>query len=293
MLQDIIGVVTPVFLIALIGYQWIRWGQPFDNQTVASVVMTLGTPALVYTTITQSGLAMDHLADMALATSAIMLGSLILGWLLLRLLGWNISAYLPAIAHPNTGNMGLPMVLLAFGEAGLALGVAYFFVNSISQHSIGYSLSSGTLNPKQILQQPILWAVAVSILVLATDWHMPVWFNATAEILSGLTIPAMLLLLGTSLARLNISHLRQTLVVAIARLIICVGMALLVINWLQLEGITAGVLVLQSAMPAAVFNYAYADRFGRDPDKVAAVVLVSTLLAVLVLPFAVGYSLGL
>jgi predicted permease len=46
-------------------------------------------------------------------------------------------------------------------------------------------------------------------------------------------------------------------------------------------------------MPAAVFNYVFAERFDREPDKVAAVILLSTLLSVASLPLLVGVALSL
>ncbi len=99
-----------------------------------------------------------------------------------------------------------------------ALGMAYFFVNSISQYTLGLAISSGHFHPAQRLKQPVIWAVLVVVTVLATDVSMPRWFNATTSILGGLTIPAMLLMLGTSLANLNIAAVRETLSIAAPRL---------------------------------------------------------------------------
>ena len=228
------------------------------------------------------------LAQIVIAAVIVLVGGLVIGWCALKLLGWPISTFLPAMTHANTGNMGLPLVLLAFGETGLALGIAYFFVNSISQYTVGIAISSGTFHPRQLFAQPVVWAVLVVVFVLLTDYQAPRWFNATAQILGGLTIPAMLLMLGTSLARLRLTALRQTFAVSVLRLLLGLGLGVLAIWLLELEGILAGVVLLQSVMPAAVFNYVFADRFGQQPEKVAAVVLQSTLMVALALPLLVG-----
>jgi predicted permease len=293
MLQQVLTVVTPVFLIAGVGYLWFRRGLPFDNFTVSSLVMFIGSPCLIYSSLTRNAPALQDLGVMAAAAAFAIAVGAVLAYPLLRLFGWHPATYLPSLIHPNTGNMGLPVVLLAFGEAGLALGMTFFFVNSISQFTVGLAVSSGRFQPWALLKQPVIWAVALVLLTLTTGWSMPGWFNATTELLGGLTVPAMLLMLGTSLARLNVTALRETLTVALLRLLLGLILAITAIWIFELDGMLAGVVLLQCTMPAAVFNYVFAERFDREPDKVAAVILLSTLLSVASLPLLVGVALSL
>ena len=292
MFSEVLTVVTPVFIIAGIGFMWIKRGLPFDNNTISTVVMMVGSPCLIYSSLTSNTPAIKDLIVMAGAAGFAIVVGLIIAASILKLLGWQLRTFVPAMVHANSGNMGLPLVLLAFGEEGLALGMAFFFVNSISQFTIGLSIASGTFHPGQLLRQPVIWAVALVILVLALDIQMPRWFNTTTQLLGGITIPAMLLMLGTSLARLNISSIKQTLTVSVLRLVLGLGLGLSAISLFDLEGIVAGVVIIQSTMPSAVFNYIFAERFGREPDKVAAVILQSTLLSVLTLPVLVAFALG-
>ncbi|NKB98320.1 MAG: AEC family transporter [Pseudomonadales bacterium] len=292
MLQEVLTVVTPVFVIALIGYTWVKRDLPFDNNTVSTLVMMIGSPCLIYSSLTTNTPAF---ADLFLMVGAALLsigGALLIAWIILKLLGWPIKTFMPSLVHANSGNMGLPLVLLAFGEEGLALGMAVFFVNSISQFTIGLSVSSGSFNPTQLLRQPVIWAVLLVLLVLGFELQPPRWFSETTKLLGGITIPAMLLMLGTSLARLNISSIKQTLTISVLRLSMGFGLALIAIEVFGLTGIAAGVILIQFAMPSAVFNYVFAERFNRDPDKVAAVILQSTLLSILTLPFLVAYALS-
>jgi len=78
-----------------------------------------------------------------------------------------------------------------------------------------------------------------------------------------------------------------------ARLLIAFGVAVGISTVLGIHGVAQGVLVLQGSMPAAVFSYLFAARYERDAQDVAGIVLVSTLLAALALPFMVSYSLWL
>ena len=291
MLQEVLGVVTPVFVIAGLGFIWIKRSQPFDNNTVSSLVMYIGSPCLIYSSLTSNTPELAVLGQMAIAAAFVILGSVVIGMLFLKLTGWSYRTYLPSLVHPNGGNMGLPVVLLAFGETGLALGMAYFFVNSISQYTLGLAISSGEFHPSQLLKQPVIWAVLVVLIVLASDYQMPPWVGATTSLLGGLTIPAMLLMLGTSLARLNIAAVKETLSISVLRLLLGLTLGLAAIWLFELKGVIAGVVLLQSTMPVAVFNYVFAERYNREPDKVAAVILQSTLMSVVSLPILVAWVL--
>ncbi len=293
MILQVLSVVTPVFLIAGIGYLWIRKHQPFDNQTISSLVMLIGSPCLIYSSLTTNAPALSQLLQMAGAALFTILGAIVCAMVFLKITGWKLTTYLPALVHPNGGNMGLPVCLLAFGEAGLALGMAYFFVNSISQYTIGLSVSSGHFHPATLFRQPVIWAVVLVLTLLVFDLEMPKWFNDTTTLLGGITIPAMLLMLGTSLAKLKISAIRQTLSVAVLRLLLGLVLGLSAIYLFDLSGTLAGVVLLQATMPSAVFNYVFAEQYNREPDKVAAVILQSTLLSVISLPLLVAWALRL
>jgi predicted permease len=69
------------------------------------------------------------------------------------------------------------------------------------------------------------------------------------------------------------------------------AVGLLVSGVFGLEGVERGVLILQSAMPVAVFNYLLALRYRREPGEVAGMVVLSTLLAFMLLPFIVAFVL--
>ena len=292
MISEVLTVIAPVFIIAGLGYFWVKGELPFDNGTISSLVMYVGSPCLIYSALTSKAAETAALGMMGISAFLVILMSLIFSWVFLKIAGWKLTTYLPALIHPNCGNMGLPLVLLAFGQEGLALGMAYFFVNSISQYTLGMTISSGQFDIRQLIKQPIIWAVIFVLTVILGDFQMPKWFNSTTSILAGLTIPTMLIMLGTSLANLNVASLKETLTISSLRIVLGLGLGLLVIEMLSLSGIMAGIVLLQSAMPSAVFNYIFADRFNRESDKVAAVILQSTLISALSLPLLVAWVIS-
>jgi predicted permease len=103
----------------------------------------------------------------------------------------------------------------------------------------------------------------------------------------------MLLALGNTLGGLKVRRLGLASGLAAARLALGIGTALGVGKVIGLDGLPLAVLVLQGAMPTAVFNYLFAARYERHPEEVAGIVLVSTLLVALLLPWLVTYVLAL
>lgn len=293
MLSQILSVIAPVFLIAGIGFLWAKRGLPFDNTTISSLVMNVGSPCLVFSSLTRIHLEGSAFTNVLMASVGILIGALVLGAGLLMLLRQPMRTFLPSLVHPNTGNMGLPLALMAFGDTGLALGIAYFFVNSVSQYTLGLAISSGRFSPTQLIRQPIIWAVAFALLVREADVAVPEFLANTTQIAGGLVIPAMLLMLGNSLASLKIDGLGIASVIAVARLVLGFGLGLAMISLLNLEGDVAGVVIMQATMPAAVFNYVFAERYGQQPEKVAAVILVSTVISFLTLPALVAFAISL
>ena len=103
----------------------------------------------------------------------------------------------------------------------------------------------------------------------------------------------MLMALGHTIGGLRAHNLPRAFGLGTARLAIAFVVALSVSKLLGLTGVARGVLVLQGAMPAAVFSYLFAARYERDADDIAGIVLVSTLLGAVLLPFLVSYALWL
>jgi len=228
---------------------------------------------------------------MATAAALALALSMLIGALVLKLSGLPQNTYLASLMHPNTGNIGIPLVFMAFGDEGLALGVAYFVVISISQYSIGYGLAAGTFSIKRLVQQPLLYAIILSLSVLVLDLPVPVWISKTTELLSGMVIPALLMVLGHSLAQFKVTDLRLALYLAGVRLIMGIGIGLLLVVSLGLQGPQAGVVFLMSTMPIAVFNFVFAKHFNRSPDQVAGVIVISSLLVFFLLPVLVWIAI--
>ena len=291
MITQILTITAPVFCIVALGYFWARWHQAFDSETLTNLVVKVATPCLVFTSLTQLNLGLDTISIMAGAAACSLALSAIIGFVVLHYSGLPQQTYLASLMHPNTGNIGLPLALMAFGNEGLALAVAYFIVISISQYTVGYGIAAGTVSLKRFFQQPLLYSVVMSLIVVSLNVPVPVWVAKTTELLSGIVIPALLMVLGYSLAELKVNDIKLGLYVACIRLIMGIVIASVIIFVLKLSGKPAGVVFLLSVMPIAIFNFVFAKHFNRSPEKVAGVIIVSTLFVFLLLPALVWVAI--
>lgn len=284
MFADLFNIVAPVFICAAIGFGWARTGQPFDRDFVTNIATNIGTPCLILATLTRLEVSPETFGQMALAAAMALVIVGTVGAVVLRLAGLAQHSYLPALMFANTGNMGLPLCLFAFGQKGLALAIAVFTVNATAQFTFGVLIASGHWSAGRLVRTPILYAVAAALVFMLTGIKPPPWFANTIGLIGGLTIPLMLLALGAALARLEITSLGRGLALSLLRLgggfLVGFGIA----EALGLEGAARGVLMIQSAMPVAVFNYLFAQRYEREPEEVAGMVLISTVISFATLP---------
>jgi predicted permease len=291
MVAQLFAIIAPILVCSALGYGWARIKAPFHSETLGSLVFLVGTPCLVFSTLTSIRLEAAVFGAMALSAATVLALAAACGALILRLSGLRMTTYLPSLMFPNSGNMGLPLALFAYGEQGLALAIAYFFLHALCQFTIGASLAAGSANIARMLRLPLIYAVAVALAYLVSGSPVPPWLSNTTEVLGALTIPLMLILLGHSLAKLGVADVKTSLALAVARLAIGLGVGITVAWLLGLEGPPRGVVILLSAMPAAVFNFVFAERFGREPQAVAGLVITSTSLSFVTLPLLLWFVL--
>lgn len=284
-------VMAPVLASVLVGLIWGRLGKPFDSDMVSRLVMYVGAPCLIIATLSEVRLAPEALVRVAWVYLLVLMITALAALLLLWLLGYRPRVFFTSLVFPNVGNMGLPLCLLAFGEEGLALGLAWFMLNSVAHFSLGLSVVSGRPVWRELFTNPVVASVLVAVVLVATGAALPGWLFNSLDLLGGLTIPLMLVTLGVSLSRLRVHDLKTATLFSVARLVLGFLVALGVCEWLDIQGVLRGVVILQSSMPVAVFNYLFAVRYGEGPREVAGTVVLSTLMAFLALPFLLGWLL--
>ncbi|MCX8230347.1 MAG: AEC family transporter [Alphaproteobacteria bacterium] len=285
MTAGLFAIVVPVFLTAAIGFAWERSGRVFDTDFVTGIVLTIATPCLVFSSLTRLDVSLETLGAIAGSYLAVLVVLGVAGAVIIRsALRLSLPSYLPTVMFGNLGNMGIPLAFFAFGDEGLALAVAAFSVHSVAQFTVGISIHAGGVHAKQLIRTPVLWGVLFSLPFMFTRTALPDWATNTVELLASLVVPLMLLTLGVSLARMRLKRLRRSVGFAIARLLGGLAASIVVAELFGLDGIVRSVLILQSTMPVAIFNYVFALRYDREPQDVAAAIIISTVISFATMP---------
>lgn len=284
-LSVVFPVIAPVFLIAGLGFAWHRAKLPYDGPFITTFSVNVSSPCLVFSSLVKLTLGGDDLLTMTLASVACIATAAALAVPLLMAFRLPLRTYLPSLSFPNVGNLGLPLCLFAFGETGLGLGVLFFAVFSVAQFTIGPTLASGRFDLGRLLRTPVIYAAVLAVAILAGGVRVPQWVTNTTTLLGNCAVPIMLLSLGVALSSLRMTSLARAGGLSAMRLALGLGAGLAVAHLMGLSGTMRGVVVLQSSMPVAVFNYLWALRYDNAPDEVAGMVLGSTALTFLGLPF--------
>lgn len=290
MYSQVFSIIAPVFLLASVGAVWARLGYDYPSEFVARIVMNVGAPCLFVSAMAGADINLDELGVVIAAALAIMFSMLIIAFPLIRYFGFKVPVYLPPLLFPNNGNIGLSLCLFTFGDKGLAFGLGIFMLMTVSQFTLGIFLVNDSAvgaraRMLELARQPIVYAAAFAVFCVATGYTLPSWANNTVSLMGDVTIPLMLVTLGVSLARLKVANFPRTLLFSSIRLFGGFLLGLMVVNVFQLEGVIRGVVLIQASMPVAVFNYLLAVRYKQSPTETASIVIISTVMAFLLLPF--------
>ncbi|TBW39466.1 AEC family transporter [Siculibacillus lacustris] len=288
LISSLAAVIAPAFLISLIGFVWAKRGLPFDQTMITHLMTMVAAPSLVFSIFTKMHLPLADVATMAAATILCMLIFGVVGAIGLRLAGLSARVFLPSLIFPNVGNMGLPVCFFAFGDAGMTLAMVYFAVSVIGQFTVGPALAAGRFEARTLLRLPFVYVMILSIALQIWEIRPPAWLTNTTDLAGAIAVPMMLLSLGVALAQLKVARFGRATVLSLAR----IGGGGLT-GWavaaaFGLAGPARGAPIIESAMPVAVFNYLFASLYGNEPEEVAGMILVSTALAYVGLPFLIA-----
>ena len=280
----VLEIVAPVFLLAALGFTWVKLGIEYRINFITKLAMSVGVPCLIFVSLMQAEIDRAALTKLSLA-SIVTYAAITLGmWGFVIVTGLHRRTYLAPMIFANTGNLGLPLAFFAFGQVGLNYAIVTFAVMAIWSFTFGIWLVAGSGAWGKVIREPLVWATLLGALFLWQGWETPSFLTNTLELLGQLGIPLMLITLGVAVARLTPSGIGRAVLLSFAKLVICAALAWGVGRYFELEPVAFGVLVLQAATPVAVTSYLLAEKYGADAESVAGLVVVSTLMAVGGLP---------
>lgn len=285
----VLNIVTPVFFLALIGYLWVRAGWEYQVAFVTRLGMTLSLPCLIFVALMQADVAPSALADLSVASLVAYLAVAFVMMVIVGVARLDRATFLAPLIFGNTGNLGLPLALFAFGEVGLEYAVVVFAVMAVMSFTVGVWIVSGGGALMPALREPVVGATLLGAVFLWQGWQTPQVLTNTLDLVGQMAIPLMLITLGVAIGRLRPKAMVQASVLSVVKLLVCAGLAWVTASIFDLPPVAAGVLILQVATPVAVTSYLLAEKYGADAEPVAGLVVVSTLVSVVSLPLILSF----
>ncbi len=286
-------VLFPVFFIVGIGYFLGRKNPKFDTTFITNYSGNFGAPALFIFAITSSGVTYSVFSEYFIYAVIALTSFALIGVIFLFFLKKDISRELPPYFLPNTGNMGIPICLFAYGTLGMGVAAAISSLVILLHFTINIFLASKKFDIKIILKSPPTYAVIVAVFFLYFDLEMPKVVINTVMLLGYAMIVLILMSLGVSLTQLKVFSLKDSIISSIGRVIIGPIIGFLIIKIFNLSGFAAGVLLIQSAMPSAILTYLVAEMYSpkKVVDSISSMIVVSTLMSLITVPIIVFISL--
>lgn len=287
----VMEIVAPVFLLAATGFIWVRLGFEYRIQFVTRMAMTLAVPCLIFVSLMQTKMDPGAITKLSAATLVAYTGVTLATWGAVAALRLNRRTYLAPMIFGNTGNLGLPLALFAFGDVGLSNAIVVFAIMAVGSFTFGIWLVSGSGALGKVISEPMVGATLLGALFLWMGWQTPVFVTNTLSLIGQMAIPLMLITLGVAVARLNPQSFLRATGLSLLKLVLCAGIAWATAHYFALDRVAFGVLVLQVATPVAVTSYLLAEKYGADADAVAGLVVVSTVMSVGALPLILALVL--
>ena len=289
-LERVVSVIGPVFLIIAIGYGYGRRNQP-DLRSFNHVSLHVLGPLLVFTSLAGEDFRLEGNVAFVAGGVAVILVSGLAAWPVARLAHVSPRTFVPPMMFNNCGNMGLPLALLAFGRPGLAAMVLLLVASTLLQFTLGSRIVSRHAEWKALATSPMIIASVLGLLFSAFAWKLPSALMTGLKMLGDATLPMMLFALGVRLTDLSQRGWQVGVLGAGVCPVAGMAGATLAQLLLHLSPEQFAQLMLFASLPPAALNYLLAERYSQEPERVASLVLIGNAFAIVFVPL--GLTLGL
>jgi len=289
LIERLLITLFPIAFIVAIGFAYTKKYQP-DLSFSNTINMDVFLPALIFSVLAAKSFDLFQYQGLALATTVVILGSGII-LLPLHFLGVNLKTFLPPMMFNNTGNMGIPLIVLTFGEQALPAAVIIFLISMIWHFTLGIYILDHKTKLYKLLGMPIMIATIMGLIISITKFSVPQGLMISIEMIGQISIPLMLFTLGARLTDVDFSDWKIGVLGAILCPLSGVILAVLIQQLVQLPSQQYAILLVFGAMPPAVLNYILADKYHQQPTKVAAIVLIGNMFSLVSLSLTLAYVL--
>jgi len=291
LLLRIVAILFPIFGIVAAGFFYARRHKP-EMAVANRLNMDVFVPALVFAAMAGKSFDLAAFGPLALAALLVLLACGLVAWPVARLLDVPAKTFVPPMLFNNSGNIGLPLAVLAWGENALAAAVILFMVENTLHFTLGARLLDPRARLLTLWRVPVVAAAFAGLVVAA--FKIPLWAPAVTAIkmLGDVSVPLLLFSLGVRMTDVSLGDWKVSLLGAFARPLLGMAVAWGVVQALGIEGQQAAMLIVFGSLPPAVLNFLFAERYKQEPQRVASIVLVGNLAALIFLPLSLALVLS-
>lgn len=316
---DVLRVTFPFFALVLCGY-WAARRQMLPFEAIPGLngfVLFFALPCMLFQFGAKTPIAqiLDASAFFMYLFCALVMVAFVVAITLNKRFGWNDAAFGALVgAFPNTGFMGVPLLVALLGTAAAgpaivtividmvittSLCIALSRLDGAGQQGVGQAAKNALLG---VVKNPLPWAILLGTLFSAFQIELPGPVEKTVALLGDAASPVALFTIGAVLARSQkIAHHEQHgpltwkdyVPVALIKLflhpvlVLVVGLAAISMG-VPIDAFALKVMVLVAALPSASNVAMLSERFGADNGRIARIILVSTAAAFLTFSGAVA-----
>ena len=286
-------VLFPVFLIIGIGYWYGKKDPKFDTKFITTFAGNFGLPAIIFYSLTSTNISMELFLRFSYYITLYVLIFAVIGIIILKILNKDIYRLLPPLILPNTGNMGMPLCLFAYGKMGLAIATAATAMILVFHFTVNILLASKKFSIKPLLTCIPVYALLVSLLFVYYEIPSPKFLENATFLIGYSTIFLVLMSLGVALSKLKVFSFKETFIYSIIRVIVGPLVGFSFVKFFNLTGVEAGVMFIQASMPSAILTYLVSKIYSPKSisDSIASTVALSTFMSFFTLVVVVFISL--
>ena len=284
LIYRIIAIIFPIFSIVAIGYLYARYRSDTDMSSGNRINMDIFIPALIFDTLSASDYALSDYMQLTLGGAVVILGSAFIALPVARLLGYQWKTFVPPMMFNNSGNMGVPLIMLTFGSAALPAAVLLFAAENFLHFLLGQQMITQRWSIKVVFRNPMIMATVIGISVSVLQITIPEFIRLPIHMLGQVSIPLLLFSLGVRMLAIDFRDWRIGAVGAVVCPVSGLIIAMLFLQVVSVPAEQVPILLLISALPPAVLNFLVAERFDQEPQKVASIVLIANFASIAVIP---------
>ncbi|WP_460750522.1 AEC family transporter [Marinomonas epiphytica] len=289
-LSHIFNTVFPLAFIVLVAFLYARV-RPTDMSVANRLNISVFVPALIFSVMASKEFHVALYLDLILAAAVVVLGSGLLVWPLCRLLNVEVKTLVPPMMFNNSGNLGIPLIVLAFGEAALPIAVVLFLTENLLHFTVGMYMINPKSNFINILKMPMVLATILGLLWSLQGWGLSPAIQVSVDMMGQIAIPLMLFALGVRMTSVDFSQWKLGVISGFISPISSLIIAVIWQWFAELSQEQFGYLLLFACLPPAVLNYMVAEMYQQEPHKVASMVLIGNLMSIAIVPCVLFYVL--